>query len=376
MFVGSAIDAVDSRGERTVVMRLAGVDLTLLVAFDALMSERSVSRAAERMSVGQSAMSATLARLRRLFDDPLLARQGRHLTPTPLALSLVDPVHEVLSTIEQTLCGVRSGFDPATDHRIFTIATSDYVALVFLRPLLGRLAHEAPNIRLHLRPMAPDFRNQLSRNLADLLILPRDLLGPEHQLSVSPLFDDRYVCVVDRDNPDVGDTLTVEQFSSQPYLAYTVGSLASLAEQQLDAAGIPRNLEVTTESLVLAAHLLRGTRLLTLLHERLVRVMRHHLDLRLLEPAIPMDPGTELMVWTPRHEHDSAHASSWPTRPPRTRGAGCRRSPRRSWRRRSARTSARRIGWSPRRHRGWSSVGSAGSCWSAPCTRTGPPLPA
>lgn len=289
-------------------MELARVDLNLLVAFDVLVSERSVSRAAERMSVGQSAMSATLARLRRLFDDPLLVRRGRGLEPTVLALSLVDPVREILSSIEQTLSSVGSGFDPATDHRSFTVMASDYVILVFLQPLLAQLAREAPHVRIHVRPVVADFSDELRRDLADLIVLPSEVLGPPGELCVLPLFGDRYLCAVDRDNPDVGDTITLEQFSAQPYLAYTVGPLPSLVEQKLDAAGIPRRRTVTTETFVLAPYLLRGTRLLTVIQERLAQVVRDHLDIRLLEPPMPLDPLTEVLVWTPRHEHDPAHA--------------------------------------------------------------------
>lgn len=302
-----SIDQGDAAGTGDGVTGLAGVDLNLLVAFDALMSERSVTRAAERLSVGQSAMSATLGRLRRLFDDPLLVRQGRELVTTPLADSLIGPVRDALSTIEEALWTARPDFDPATARRTFSIVASDYVTLVFLRPLLARLASEAPHVRLHLRPVTADFRDQLRRNLADLLIVPREVLGQAHDFPSSPLFSDRYVCAVGRDNPDVGDTITLDQFSAQPYLAYNVGVLTSVAEQQLDAAGIPRNVEVVAETLVLAPHLLSGTRLLTLLHERLARAMPAQLDIRLLEPPMPLSPITEVMSWTTRHEHDPAH---------------------------------------------------------------------
>ena len=287
-------------------MRLTGVDLNLLVAFDALMSERSVTRAAERLSIGQSAMSATLARLRRLFDDPLLVRQGRVLVTTSLAESLIDPVHEALTMIEQTLA-FGSHFDPSTDHRTFSVVASDYVTLVFLRPLLARLTAEAPNVRLHLRPVTADYRDLLRRNQIDLLVMPREILGQSHEFPTSPLFSDRYVVAVDRDNPDIGTTITVEEFSKQPYLAYNAGPLPSLAEQQLDAAGITRNLEVSTQTFVLAPYLLRGTRLLTLIHERLGRAVQDQLDIRLLEPPLRLSPITEVMSWTQRHDHDPAH---------------------------------------------------------------------
>ena len=110
--------------------------------------------------------------LRRLFDDPLLVRQGRELVTTPVAESLVEPVRDALWTLERMMRSTRSAFDPATDARTFSIVASDYVTLVFLRPLLARLAGEAPNVRLHPRPVPADFPDQLRRNLTDLLIVP------------------------------------------------------------------------------------------------------------------------------------------------------------------------------------------------------------
>ena len=119
-------------------MNLRSIDLNLLVSLDALLNESSVSRAADRMRVGQPAMSATLARLRALFDNPLLVRVGRELRLTPFAEALREPLAEVLAGIEAVVnAGV--AFDPATSSRTFTVMASDYVALVLLRPLMERL---------------------------------------------------------------------------------------------------------------------------------------------------------------------------------------------------------------------------------------------
>ena len=301
----SASDTIDANGVKT-VMALASVDLNLLVAFDALMAERSVTRAAQRMSVGQSAMSATLGRLRRLFDDALLVRQGRVLVTTPLAESLVGPVREALSLIEQTLAA-RSRFDPETDRRTFSIAASDYVTFVFLRQILARLAAEAPNVRLHLRPITAGLTDELHRGHIDLLIVPRDLLREDDDSHTIPLFDDRWVCAVDRNNPEVGTTISLDQFSTQPYLSYSAASLPSLVERQLDTAGIARNRQVTVETFMVAAALLPGTRFITIIQERLANVVRDRLGLRLLDPPMPLRPVTEVMAWTWRQEHDPAH---------------------------------------------------------------------
>src|ERR1035438_738566 len=132
-------------------MDLNRVDLNLLVAFDALMSEGSVTRAAERLYIGQSAMSSTLARLRKLLDDPVLVREGRQMVPTPLAVSLITPVREVLDRVESLLSPGRE-FDPARAERTFTVVGSDYTSLTFVNPASERLSAAAPGVKIRLVP--------------------------------------------------------------------------------------------------------------------------------------------------------------------------------------------------------------------------------
>src|SRR3954467_4262234 len=116
-------------------MRYQRIDLNLLIALDALLAERNVTRAAERMHMTQSAMSGVLARLREYFDDPLLVPVGRTLRLTPRAESLVQPVREILLKVDSTL-GAHPEFDPANASRHFVVIASDYVSHVFLGEVL------------------------------------------------------------------------------------------------------------------------------------------------------------------------------------------------------------------------------------------------
>ena len=181
------------------------VDLNLLVAFDALMCERSVTNAARRLSVGQSAMSSTLARLRKLFGDPLLIRDGRKLTATPLAESLAKEVRDVLDQIESILSGPID-FDPAQAERTFSIMASDVVSIVLLKPLRARLAAEAPGVRVRVMPPAADDAERLRRNRADILITPREVFPDYQSFRNTFLFSDRLLCAVDVGNEAVGRT--------------------------------------------------------------------------------------------------------------------------------------------------------------------------
>jgi DNA-binding transcriptional LysR family regulator len=285
---------------------LRRVDLNLLVAFDMLMTERSVTKAADRLAVGQSAMSSTLGRLRKLFDDPLLTRDGRGLVATPLAESLAGPVRELLTQVEGVL-SLGSAFDPATAERTFSIIANDYLTMTFLQPLIARLSTEAPGIRLHIFPTGDDFTEQLRRHRADLLLIPQEAFEEHEQFHYRVLFLDRYVVAVDQDHPEVGDAVSLEQFSSLPYLATSSGHRRSLAEMQLDFLGVPRNTEITA-GFGMAPFLLRGTRLITLVHERLALHIGEAAGIRLLEPPIPrLQPITEIMAWTSRTDGDPGH---------------------------------------------------------------------
>ncbi len=287
-------------------MNLNGVDLNLLVALDALLAERNVTRAAERLSIGQPAMSAALNRLRKLFDDPLLSRVGSDLVPTPLAETLVRPVHEAIGAIESVL-GVRGNFDPRADHRTFTIVASDYVGLVLLRHLVRRMAAAAPRVRLVVRPVLPDFISDLRRDQVDLALVPQELMPERIGLPHEELFRDRYVCAVDADNQVIGEALSVEEFTGHPHLASSGGPLPALGQRQLGSLGLFPAAEISTQTSLLAPFLLSGTDMITLVLERLGRRLQDAAGIRLVEPPIPLQSITETMYWHPRRGDDPSH---------------------------------------------------------------------
>ncbi|MCK6208962.1 LysR family transcriptional regulator [Georgenia sp. EYE_87] len=287
-------------------MDLNRIDLNLLVALDALLAERSVTRAAERLSVGQSAMSATLARLRRLLGDEVLQRRGRTLVPTPLAEALVDPLRDILARTE-ALLSAREQFDPATAERTFTITANDYVVTIFLTPLLVRLAEEAPGVHVNVVSIRDDYVDRLRRHETDLLIMPKEVFPGHTRYPHQALFVDRYVCAVDADNPDIAVELDLETFSRVPYLAVNIGQLPSSAELRLDALGILRSIHVTTQAPLAAPFMLRGTRMLMMIQERLGRLIRSQAGIRLLEPPVPLGPLTTVMIWGQHLDADPAH---------------------------------------------------------------------
>jgi DNA-binding transcriptional LysR family regulator len=284
---------------------LSGVDLNLLVALDALLSERNVTRAAARMSLGQPAMSAALARLRKQFGDPLLVREGRAYRLTTLAESLVEPVRDAVAAADQVL-GVRRPFDPRVDERTFCVLASDYVTLVLLKPLLAELAVEAPGVRISVLATGADFDERLRRGSADLLIYPVDLAEQLSGLPRTVLFSDRFVLAGDTDNPDLDGDIGVERFSELRYAGVS-GNVPSVVESQLEAQGIVPRTEVVTETHVIVPFLLTGTRLVSLVQERLLRALSQQANLRTVCSPVELRPLVEAMYWTTRSSDDPAH---------------------------------------------------------------------
>jgi LysR family nod box-dependent transcriptional activator len=288
-------------------MNLASVDLNLLVALDALLDERSVTRAANRVGLSQPGMSNTLARLRKLFGDPLLVREGLTLVPTPRAESLRQPVQEALGLIQHALGG-DDGFDPASGHVTFTVSCSDYSLLMLIGPLVRRLT-AAPGLTVQVVPRAPDAVRLLRDGDADLVIEPVEIM-PDATLPRMRLFTDRWLCCVWEGNAQVGDRMTMETYLRLGHLVYSAarGHPISLVDTYLAQAKVPRSIEFTVESFLLAPFLLQGTDLVTLVPERAASHLRRTADVRFLEPPLHLPSITEMLWWNPRHTADPAQA--------------------------------------------------------------------
>lgn len=252
-------------------------------------------------------MSSTLGRLRKLFNDPLLVRDGRKLTATPLAESLAKQVRNVLDQIESILADP-ADFHPARAEQTFTIVASDVLSIVLLKPLRARLAAEAPGVRVRVSPPTANDAERLRRNQADILVTPREAFVGHHSFRNTFLLSDRLLCAVDADNEAVGQTLTLEQFSSLPYLATTCERGKTTAKAQLDRLGIPRNTGFST-TFGMVPTLLSGSRMIALVHERLALALADQTTLRLLEPPMPLQPIHLLMLWTSSADADPGH--SW-----------------------------------------------------------------
>ncbi|MUL78975.1 LysR family transcriptional regulator [Mycolicibacterium sp. CBMA 226] len=286
-------------------MDLRQVDLNLLVAFDVLMTEQNVTAAARKLSVGQSAMSSTLARLRALLNDPVLERRGRSMVPSPLAEALVVPIRETLSRFNSILNELPD-FDPGRDHRSFTVMASEYAALAVLQPLLVELRTTAPYVKLQIKPVSAGFLDEMTSDAVHLAIVPSGVGAADDLYCQKELYSDPYLIAVDAANPLVSKEITLDQFSTLPYLASGNGHAPSLIEKQLDRLGIPRRLEVTS-SFGLAPFLLRDTPLVTVLPSSFATTIAAGAQLRLLDPPMRLEPMVEAMIWMRHYNDDPAH---------------------------------------------------------------------
>ncbi|VIO66599.1 Nodulation protein D 2 [Bradyrhizobium ivorense] len=301
-------ECCDLLHRREPVLNLRNVDLNLLVVLDALLNERNVSRAGERIGLSQSAVSAALARLRDMFHDPLLVRVGRDLALTRNAEELIVPLRETLDRIETRLLQ-KPRFDPGADVRTFSISASDYAGLVLLAPLVRAVAAEAPNVTIHLLPRSRDPARILQANQADLVIEPSELFGDSEFLSAA-LMSDRWLCALDADNPAVREgEITQEQFLRLPHLVYGIGRdrQLNLADQYLAQLGIQRQIDVTVESFLLAPFLIQGTQLVTHVLERAAKRLIPTSSIRLVESPFDVPDIHEAMFWHPRHTTDPGH---------------------------------------------------------------------
>ena len=253
-------------------MRFRGLDLNLLVAFEALLEVRSVSRAAERMHLSQPAMSAALARLRTYFGDDILVPHGKRMHPTAFAEGLLPQVRECLQGLE-SLVSTSPGFDPAESQRVFKIVASDYITASVLVPLVTRLATKAPGVRLDFLMTTDQAAQQLDAGKIDLLITPHLYCAAGHPTEL--LFEEQHVVVGWKENPVFRHELTEEDFLSAGHVVVRVGNsrTAAFADRQLELLGLNRRVEITAGSFTIVPWLLNGTQRLALMHERLVRIM-------------------------------------------------------------------------------------------------------
>jgi DNA-binding transcriptional LysR family regulator len=287
-------------------INLAAIDLNLLVAFEALLEHRSVTKAAEQLQVGQPAMSASLNRLRILFEDELFVRLGRQMQPTLKAQAIAPGILAALQQIRQTVTASQA-FEPANSDRTFAIGSSDYTSLVLVPPLLEFVRKTAPSINFHMIGYEKDDLGELLEQGAievALGVFP----NPPRQTDWEPIFAERFVGIARLGHPDIKHgTMDLETFASLSHALTTLrrDSIGAI-DHALNEQNLARRIALTTPHMLILPCAIASSDLVAAVPHRLALQMAKIYHLRLFELPVKTKPWKVSMVWSKLSDRDEA----------------------------------------------------------------------
>ena len=287
-------------------MRFGKLDLNLLVALDALLTERSVSLAADRLCLSQSATSSALGRLRDYFGDDLLVVRGRQMVLTARAEELVDPVRAVLEQVRQTIA-VAPQFDPATSDRQIRLMASDYSTEVLVARVINELAVVAPNMRFEIQPMNDHPVDLIERNQIDLLLTIDFAISADHPSQI--LFEDDHVVVGWDQNPIMQSPMTKQVYLEAGHVTSRFGKSRIPAFEdafQRRQKKQSRRVEIVEPTFLSVPRLIIGNHRIATMHRRMAeRMVQIH---PLLTHELPFDipPIRQALQWHITNNNDAA----------------------------------------------------------------------
>jgi LysR family transcriptional regulator, nod-box dependent transcriptional activator len=287
---------------------ISRLDLNLLTSLNALLAEKSVTGAARRLYLSQPALSASLARLRVHFSDPILMREGNHYQLTPLAVRLSEQTGAALEAARRVFAA-QAEWDPSESTREFSIAGSDHGLYVF-GPVIAELAAQrAPHVRfrfVHHSPALVDDAANALRSI-DGMLLPHGHVADLPFIDLSP---DQWRVLVAEDNPLIGETLTMEDVAMSPWVfTYQSQSAFTSAGRQIQQLGIEPHVECVVEGFMVLPAFVAGTRRLALLQGHLAEYALALGGVRVLDPPFDATPLRNAFWWHPVHRSDPEH--SW-----------------------------------------------------------------
>jgi len=286
---------------------VTNIDLKLLAVVTELHKTRSVSQTAENLDLSQSAISMSLAKLRKHFNDPLFVRTSSGMDPTPHAIELIGLLKNA-EDILQTALDLHVVFDPATSERQFNLYSTDIAQVTLLPRLMQRIRSIAPKVTIDLRRLSETTPRQLESGEADLavgFVLPMGAGFCQQRL-----FKERFVCVARKDHPRIGDSLSLEEFQSESHLAITTsGTAHGVIEKTLEARGIRRTIGLRVPSFLGIVSILTTLDYLAILPEQLARHFARGGNLKILPLPFPIPSYYIMQHWHERYTQDPA--SKW-----------------------------------------------------------------
>lgn len=284
-------------------MRFNKLDLNLLIAFDALIKEQSVSRAANQLNLSQSAMSGALGRLRDFFGDELFVPIGRQMVLTPLAESLQEQVQQLLLRAK-LLIDTKPSFNPSKVERKVRMIASDFVIDVLLVDVIRHLRKHAAGISLDIEAPSRKGEDLLAHGDIDLMITPEFVLNREQ--SWRPLFTDTYVCCTWAGNAEIKDGITLDQYLTMNHVQVRFGRdrASTFDFMYLERQGLKRNEVIVAPTFTIVPYMMDGTDLITTMPSRLAALYSQRVPLKMI--PIPMDipPLVQVLQWNRLYNHD------------------------------------------------------------------------
>ncbi len=288
-------------------IELRKLDLNLLLVFSAVMRERSVSRAADRLYLGASAISMALGRLRDTFEDPLFVRVGSVMEPTARAIAFWEELAPALQCIDQAVRASKP-FDPSTTERIFRFGAPDDLEGILVPRLIGRLHIEAPKARLAVRHS--DFRSLLEvldADQADLMLSATPERGLEARHRVDPLYEEEFLTLYDRHQLGQRGPLTLETYLSTPHALLSLdGGLRSGLDKQLEKDGLDRDVQVAVTHFPTIPHILKSTQMIANVPGTAARWFASQYDLEVHPAPINFDTFEVSLISHVRTTNDPA----------------------------------------------------------------------
>jgi DNA-binding transcriptional LysR family regulator len=278
------------------------VTLKMLVILDEVYRTQSISQAAENLDLGQPAVSMSLAKLRKHFDDALFVRTSKGMAPTPLAQTLLRPTREALSLLKIAL-GQQVVFDPLISQRVFNLCSTDFGPEILMRPLRERFRTVAPNIRFNLTTLSENTTKLLESGEIDVAIGLMPRLGPG--FCQQQLFRETFVCIASVDHPRIKNRLTMEQFESESHIIVTTnGTGHNIVNQTLEKLKRSRVCAVQIHSFLLVSALIENTDYLAMVPKRYAQCLARTGRIKIFELPFAMPGYGVRQHWHERYSRD------------------------------------------------------------------------
>ena len=288
------------------VMNIADVDLNLLVVFDAMVEHRSVTRAAEALGLSQPATSAALARMRKIFGDPLFVKSGQAMSPTPRATELATPVRRVIGMVKEEILQA-AAFEPAHSSKTFNLIVPDIAEVILVPRLLERLRAQAPGVRIRTASMPRHAAGEaLATGVAEIAL---GYYPDLHKTGFyqQRLFKHRYVCIIRRDHPVIGASMTARQYMEASHAVVWPEGREHLIESHLEVRKIKRKVVLELSHFMSLLAIIASSDLVATVPQDLADFFETHGNIRALELPIKSPEVEVHQSWHQRLHKDAAN---------------------------------------------------------------------